>query len=50
MVSLVSTLAQDLQFVKNQLNKNVDNNLHYSSQIQMVNKVSDLISVSDGGD
>ena len=44
MVNLVSVLAEDLQFVKNQLNKNV-------SKIQMTDKVnSDLISVSDGGD
>jgi hypothetical protein len=52
MVNLVSILAEDLQFVKNQLNKNVENNLQYSSQIQMMNnKVNtDLISVSDGGD
>ena len=48
MVNLVSALAEDLQFVKNQVNKNVDNNLQYSSQIQMMNKMnSDLISVSD---
>jgi hypothetical protein len=41
MVNLVSILAQDLQFVKNQLNTNV-------SKIQMIDKVnSDLISVSD---
>ena len=37
MVNLVSILAEDLQFVKNQLNKNVENNLQYSSQIQMMN-------------
>ena len=44
MVNLVSILAQDLQFVKNQLNTNV-------SKIQMMDPVnSDLISVSDGGD
>ena len=43
MVSLVSILAEDLQFVKNQLNTNV-------SKIQMMDRVSDLISVSDGGD
>ena len=48
MVNLVAALAEDLQFVKNQINKNVDNNLQYSSQIQMINKInSDLISVSD---
>ena len=48
MVNLVSVLAEDLQFVKNQLNKNIDNNLQYSSQIQMINKMnSELISVSD---
>ena len=48
MVNLVSALAEDLQFVKNQLNKNIDNNLQYSSQIQMINKInSELISVSD---
>ena len=48
MVNLVAVLAEDLQFVKNQVNKNVDNNLQYSSQIQMINKInSDLISVSD---
>ena len=47
MVNLVAALAEDLQFVKNQVNKN-DNNLQYSSQIQMINKInSDLISVSD---
>ena len=45
MVNLVSILVEDLQLVKNQLNKNVDNNLH---KIQITNKVnSDLISVSD---
>ena len=45
MVNLVSILAEDLQFVKNQLNKNVDKNV---SKIQMIDKVnSDLISVSD---
>ena len=44
MVNLVSVLAEDLQFVKNQLNKNVN-------KIQTIHKVnSDLISVSDGGD
>ena len=54
MVNLVSVLADDLQFVKNKLNKNnvdkynVDNNLH---KIQMIHKVnSELISVSDGED
>jgi hypothetical protein len=41
MVNLVSILAEDLQFVKSQLNTNV-------SKIQTINKVnSDLISVSD---
>jgi hypothetical protein len=45
MVNLVSILAEDLQFVKNnQLNTNV-------SKVQTINSVnSDLISVSDGGD
>ena len=44
MVNLVSVLAEDLQFVKNQLNKNVN-------KIQTIHKVnSDIISVSDGGD
>ena len=39
MVNLVSVLAEDLQFVKNQLNKNVN-------KIQTIHKVnSDLISV-----
>ena len=59
MVNLVSVLADDLQFVKNKLNKNnvdkynvdkynVDNNLH---KIQMIHKVnSELISVSDEED
>ena len=45
MVNLVSILVEDLQLVKNQLNKNGDNNLH---KIQITNKInSDLISVSD---